>query len=185
MTPADELECRRMLQAAYLHPGPAAVRYPRGTGPGVPPGDGLLGLPIGQGELRRQGSGVALLAFGSPLQAALQAAQTLDATVASMRFAKPLDERLVQRLASTHRLLVTLEENTVLGGAGGAVSECVARLGLEVPVLNLGLPDRFVEHGERAELLAECALDAAGILAAITSHPRWAQAGVAPEPKPK
>ncbi|RMD80873.1 MAG: 1-deoxy-D-xylulose-5-phosphate synthase [Gammaproteobacteria bacterium] len=164
MAPADENECRRMLTTAFRHEGPAAVRYPRGRGPGVPVAQDLRPLPpLGRGELRRRGSGVALLAFGSMVAPALEAAEALGATVANMRFVKPLDETLVLELAAGHRLLVTVEENAVAGGAGSAVAELLAREGVSVPLLQLGLPDRFVEHGERGELLAACGLDPAGI----------------------
>ena len=170
MAPADEAECRRMLTTGFLLDGPAAVRYPRGTGPGVPVPDGLEPLPVGRGELRREGREVAILAFGAPLAAALEAGEALDATVANMRFVKPLDEDLVLALARGHGLLVTVEENAVAGGAGSAVAECLARHGLAVPILQLGLPDRFVAHGTRAEQLAECGLDAEGIRAAVEAR---------------
>ena len=170
MAPADEAECRRMLTTGFLLDGPAAVRYPRGTGPGVPVPDGLEPLPVGRGELRREGREVAILAFGAPLAAALEAGEALDATVANMRFVKPLDEELVLALARGHGLLVTVEENAVAGGAGSAVAECLARHGLAVPILQLGLPDRFVAHGTRAEQLAECGLDAEGIRAAVEAR---------------
>ena len=167
MAPADENECRQMLYTGFAHDGPAAVRYPRGTGPGVGVEVEMTALPIGAGELRRQGHGVALLAFGSMLAPALEAAESLDATVANMRFVKPLDEDLVLRLATDHHLLVTLEENAIMGGAGSAVGECLARHAFTVPILHLGLPDRFLAHGSRGELLSECGLDAPGILNAI------------------
>ncbi len=165
MTPADGSELRRMLTTAHAHPGPAAVRYPRDRCP--PPADDLSPLPLGRGEIRRQGQGVALLAFGPVLASALEAAERLDATVANMRFVKPLDEALLERLARDHRLLVSLEENAIAGGAGGAVAEYLEGAGLRVPLLRLGLPDRFVEQGSRAELLALYGLDAAGILRAV------------------
>jgi len=130
--------------------------------------DGSLdSLPIGQGELRRKGSRVALLAFGSMLAPALAAAEGLDASVANMRFVKPLDAELVLKLAHEHELLVTVEENTVQGGAGSAVAECLQQHGVAVPLLQLGLPDRFIEQGDHAQMLADCGLDAAGIAAAI------------------
>ncbi len=163
MAPADENECRRMLTTAHLHEGPAAVRYPRGKGPGVPVDQDLRPLPLGRGEVRRRGRRVALLAFGSMVTPALEAGESLGATVANMRFVKPLDEALVRELAATHELLVTVEENAVAGGAGSAVAEFLAREGIAAPLLQLGLPDRFLEHGERGELLAACGLDAAGI----------------------
>lgn len=167
MAPADENECRQMLSTAYRLNGPAAVRYPRGTGPGVAIQPGLDTLPVGKGELRRHGSGVALLAFGSMVEPAMEAASQLDATVANMRFIKPLDETLVLQLARTHALLVTVEENTIQGGAGSAVAECLAQHGVAVPLLHLGLPDRFIEQGEHRQLLADCGLDAAGLVRAI------------------
>ena len=167
MAPSDEDECRQMLYTGFQHDGPAAVRYPRGTGPGNEIEEAMKALPIGLGEIRRKGKGVAILSFGALLDQAQQAAEQLDATLANMRFVKPLDETLVRELAETHALLVTVEDNAVMGGAGSAVNESLARLGLHVPVLNLGLPDRFVEHGTREELLAECGLDADGILRAV------------------
>jgi len=167
MAPADERECRQLLSTGFLHPGPAAVRYPRGTGPGVMPLDELSPLPLGKGEVRREGKGIALLAFGSLLAPALQAAESIDATVANMRFVKPLDEALVIDLAKRHCLLVTLEDNAVMGGAGSAINELLASRGITVPVVNLGLPDQFIEHGNRETLLADCGLDAAGILARL------------------
>jgi len=167
-TPSDENECRQLLYTAWRHPGPAAVRYPRGHGPGAVIDDQLTELPLGRGVLRRQGGGeVAILAFGTVLTAALQAAETLDATVADMRFVKPLDTDLVDRLAAGCRLLVTVEENAVMGGAGSAVSEWLNARGQAVPVLQLGLPDRYIDHATHQEQLAECGLDAEGIEASI------------------
>lgn len=167
MAPADEDECRRMLTTGFCLEGPAAVRYPRGKGPGVPVEAGLETLPVGRGEVRRRGSDVALLCFGAVLPEALEAAGELDATVLNMRFVKPLDEDLIAETARAHGLLVTIEDNAVAGGAGSGVNETLHRLGLSVPVLNLGLPDRFQEHGSREELLAEAGLDSPGILAAV------------------
>jgi 1-deoxy-D-xylulose-5-phosphate synthase len=167
MAPADENECRQMLYTGYLLNGPAAVRYPRGTGPGVAVEHKMRRLPVGKAAKIRTGRGVAVLAFGSPVSDALQAGDTLDATVVNMRFVKPLDEDMVFELARDHALLVTVEDNAVAGGAGSAVNECLARLDAQVPVLNLGLPDRFLEHGSREELLSEAGLDAAGILASV------------------
>ncbi|MBU0689395.1 MAG: 1-deoxy-D-xylulose-5-phosphate synthase [Gammaproteobacteria bacterium] len=163
MAPADENECRQMLTTAYRMDTPTAVRYPRGTGPGVAVGKELIALAVGKGEIRRNGIGVAILSFGTMLAPALEAAEKLNATVANMRFVKPLDEGLVLKLAREHVLLVTIEENTVQGGAGSAVAECLALHGVKVSMLHLGLPDRFVEQGEHALLLADCGLDAAGI----------------------
>ncbi|MBS1154845.1 MAG: 1-deoxy-D-xylulose-5-phosphate synthase [Proteobacteria bacterium] len=170
LTPSDENECRRMLYTAFRHDGPAAVRYPRGGGPGVALVSEMQAIPFGKGELRRSGQRGAVLVFGTPLAAALKAAQTLDLTVANMRFVKPLDEALVLELAQNHDWLVTVEENAVMGGAGSAVLECLAAHGIAKPVLQLGLPDRFVDHGEQAELWAECGLDAAGIEVAIKTR---------------
>jgi len=167
MAPADENECRQMLYTAFQLNTPSAVRYPRGTGPGVAISNEMSALPIGKGELRRKGRRVAILAFGTMLAPALAAAEQLDATVANMRFIKPLDAELVLRLAGEHELLVTVEENTVQGGAGSAVAECLLQLGIAVPLLQLGLPDRFIEQGEHAQMLADCGLDAKGLVAAI------------------
>ena len=167
MAPADERECRRMLQTAYQYPGPALVRYPRGAGPGVAPDEGLATLPIGQGEMRRSGKRVALLSFGSMLPRALQAAERLDASVANMRFVKPLDSALVGSLAAGHELLVTLEENVVQGGAGSAVNECVNELQCSVRVLNLGLPDRFIEHASPEQQLQEAGLSTDQIVRSV------------------
>ncbi len=167
MTPSDENELRQMLTTGYLHKGPAAVRYPRGSGPNAPIDSSLQPLPIGKGVLRRQGQRVALLVFGVQLAAALQAAEALDASVVDMRFVKPLDEALLLEMAASHSLLVSIEENTIMGGAGSAVGECLAAHGLAVPLLQLGLPDYYVEHARPEEMLAECGLDAAGIQQAI------------------
>jgi 1-deoxy-D-xylulose-5-phosphate synthase len=163
LTPADEAECRRALSTAFQQNHPVAVRYPRGAGVGAATQPGLDTLPWGKGEVRRHGRRVALLAFGTLLYPALQAAEKLDATVANMRFAKPLDVELVLELARTHEALVTVEEGCLPGGAGSAVMEALQAAGVNVPVLALGLPDSFIEHGDPAKLLAQCGLDAAGI----------------------
>jgi len=167
MAPADENECRQMLYTGLRLDGPAAVRYPRGSGGGVAVEREMRALPLGRGEIRRQGArkdcGIAILAFGSMLAPALRAAEALDATVANMRFVKPLDVDLVNQLAATHELLVTVEEHQIMGGAGSAVCEALAALGRERRVLLLGLPDRFIDHGDPARLLASVGLDAAGI----------------------
>lgn len=163
MAPADENETRQMLTTGFLHHGPAAVRYPRGTGPGVPVDPALQALPIGKGVLTRQGQRVAILNFGTLHANALLAAEALDATVANMRFVKPLDTELLQQLADGHELLVTLEENAIMGGAGSAVNEWLLDQGIQVQVLNLGLPDLYIEHDKPASMLAECGLDASGI----------------------
>ncbi|UYG07820.1 1-deoxy-D-xylulose-5-phosphate synthase [Halomonas sp. M4R1S46] len=174
LAPADEAECRAMLSAAYHHPGPAAVRYPRGTGPGVAIPDHLEPLAIGRAEMRRRAGGdgarVALLAFGSLNGPAAEVADALGATHLNMRSIKPLDREAVLAAADDHDLLVTLEENVVAGGAGSGVNELLAAEGRRTSVLNLGLPDAFVEHGKPAELLAECGLDADGIEAAIRAR---------------
>jgi 1-deoxy-D-xylulose-5-phosphate synthase len=167
MTPSDENECRQMLYTAFQLDQPAAVRYPRGAGPGIPVQTHMQALPVGQGELRRQGRRVAFLAFGSMLKPCLEAAEALDASVANMRFVKPLDGPLTLQLADSHDLIVTVEENVVLGGAGSAVAEYLAAQGRAVRVLHLGLPDRFVEHGDPALLLKQCGLDPEGILRAV------------------
>ena len=174
MAPADENECRQMLYTAYLQDTPAAVRYPRGTGPGVVVAKQMTALSIGKGEIRRTASRrtnrVALLAFGSMVNPALAAAEELDATVANMRFVKPLDVGLISRLALEHGCLVTIEENVVAGGAGSAVAEALAEQGILVPLLQLGLPDTCIDHGDPAQLLARCGLDARGIVASVTAR---------------
>jgi 1-deoxy-D-xylulose-5-phosphate synthase len=167
MAPSDENECRQMLATAFALGGPAAVRYPRGAGPGVPVLAEMSLLPLGRALVRRRGRGVAILAFGAPLAAALKAGEALDATVVDMRFVKPLDEALIEDIATSHSKLVTVEENVVLGGAGSGVLEVLERKGLPHQVLQLGLPDRFVDHGDPASLVRECGLDADGILASI------------------
>jgi len=161
--PADERECRQLLTTAYEQNHPVCVRYPRGAGAGVTPLADLSGLPFGKGEVRREGRNIAILAFGTLLYPALQAAETLDATVANMRWAKPLDTELLLQLAASHDALVTVEEGCIQGGAGSAVLEALAQAGIVRPVLQLGLPDRFIEHGDPARLLALQGLDAQGI----------------------
>ncbi len=178
MAPADEDECRRMLTTGFLHDGPVAVRYPRGTGPGVAITPQLEPLPVGKGEVRRSGHGIALLSFGNLLTPALAAGEALDATVVNMRFVKPLDEALLRELAGNHRLLVTLEDNVIAGGAGSAVAEYLSGIGLDCLVRHLGLPDAVIEQGSREELLTECGLDADGIIAAV----RAMSAGLANAP---
>ncbi|ANA71254.1 TPA: 1-deoxy-D-xylulose-5-phosphate synthase [Pseudomonas aeruginosa] len=168
MTPSDEDELRKLLTTGYLFDGPAAVRYPRGSGPNHPIDPDLQPVEIGKGVVRRRGGRVALLVFGVQLAEAMKVAESLDATVVDMRFVKPLDEALVRELAGSHeQLLVTIEENAVMGGAGSAVGEFLASEGLEVPLLQLGLPDYYVEHAKPSEMLAECGLDAAGIEKAV------------------
>ncbi len=173
--PADERECRQLLTTAFEQSHPVAVRYPRGSGAGVAPLASLEGLPFGKGELRRTAGGtaprrIAILAFGTLLYPALQAAEALDATVANMRWAKPLDTALLLELAASHDALVTLEEGAVMGGAGSAVGEALAAAGIALPLLQLGLPDAFIEHGDPARLLALQGLDAAGIEASIRAR---------------
>ncbi|ODU61551.1 MAG: 1-deoxy-D-xylulose-5-phosphate synthase [Comamonadaceae bacterium SCN 68-20] len=172
--PADERECRQLLTTAYEQDHPVAVRYPRGSGAGVAPLAGLEGLPFGKGEVRRQGQRIAILAFGTLLYPALAAAETLDATVANMRWAKPLDTELLLSLAATHDAIVTVEEGAIMGGAGSAVCEALNAAGVTRPVLQLGLPDVFIEHGDPARLLALQGLDAEGIARAVRQ--RFAQA---------
>jgi len=168
--PADEAECRQLLSTAYAQNHPVAVRYPRGAGVGKAVPAGLEGLPYGKGELRRQGQGIALLAFGTLLYPALEVAERLNASVANMRWAKPLDVELLRELARTHSALVTLEEGAVMGGAGSAVLEALQAEGLCLPVLQLGLPDQFIEHGDPAKLLSLQGLDAAGIERSIRAR---------------
>lgn len=170
MAPSDENECRQMLTTGYQHAGPAAVRYPRGCGPSVTIADDLKTVEIGKARLSRSGQKIAILAFGSMLQPALEAAEALNATVVDMRFVKPLDEAMITKLASSHELLVTIEENTRLGGAGSAVNEYIAQQNLSIPVINLGLPDHFIDHGDTATLLSSCGLDKEGIITSIKSH---------------
>jgi len=163
MAPADENECRQMLYTGYQYPGPAAVRYPRGNGPGVAIEQAMTALPLGKGRVMQQGSRVALLSFGSLLSSCETVADNLSATLANMRFVKPIDEDLILQLAASHDLLVTVEENAVQGGAGSAVSEVLASHGVVMPVLHLGIPDIYVEHGKPAEMITDCGLNADGI----------------------
>jgi len=172
MTPADENECRQLLSTAFAQDCPTAVRYPRGAGTGVAVQPTLEPLPVGKAEVRRAstapaGQRVAILAFGSMVAPASAAAERLDATVVNMRFVKPLDVACVLEMARTHDYVVTVEEGCVMGGAGSACLEALAAAGVATPVLQLGLPDRFVDHGDHAALLAQCGLDANGILASI------------------
>ena len=168
--PADENECRQLLTTAYQQDHAVAVRYPRGAGVGAAIQPGLQPLPFGKGEVRRPGQGLAILAFGTLLYPALQAAQTLQATVANMRWAKPLDVDLLLELARSHQALVTLEEGAVMGGAGSAVLEALSRAGIQIPVLTLGVGDVFTEHGDPGKLLAQLGLDAAGIEASVRAR---------------
>jgi 1-deoxy-D-xylulose-5-phosphate synthase len=161
MAPADENECRQMLYTGFMLNGPAAVRYPRGSGPGVAVEPEMRALDIGKAEVRRRGSRVALLAFGAMVTPALEVGEKLDLTVVNMRFIKPLDVELLRDLASSYELLVTIEENVVAGGAGSAVNETLVELGLSVPCANYGLPDRLIQHGSREDMLNDAGLTAA------------------------
>ncbi|MEC5386342.1 1-deoxy-D-xylulose-5-phosphate synthase [Uliginosibacterium sp. H3] len=170
MAPADENECRQMLYTAYKLDAPTAVRYPRGGGLGTTPQKEMTALPVGKGEVRRQGKRVALLAFGSMLGSALVAAESLDATVANMRFVKPIDVELVLELARTHELLVTLEENAVISGAGSEVARVLEEAGIATQTLRLGLPDRFIDHGDQQQLLAEIGLETQQVIERINAR---------------
>jgi 1-deoxy-D-xylulose-5-phosphate synthase len=167
MAPADENESRQMLYTGFLYQGPAAVRYPRGKGPGIAVQAEMTELPIGKGQICQKGSNIAILAWGSVVTPALTVGKQLGATVVNMRFIKPLDTNLILELAKTHTTLVTVEENVIAGGAGSAVNEFLAKQRILMPVLNIGLPDEFIEQGTREELLSLCGLDVAGILASI------------------
>ncbi len=177
LTPSDENECRMALTTAFRADHAVAVRYPRGAGIGATIEKELVAWPWGKGVVRRQGSRIAILAFGTMLHPALAAAEKLGATVADMRFVKPLDEELVLQLARSHEAIVTVEEGSLMGGAGSAVLECLAAHGVVTPALTLGLPDRFIEHGDPAKLLSLCGLDAAGIEASIVQRFRDAAGG--------
>ena len=168
--PSDERECRQLLTTAFEQDHPVAVRYPRGAGAGVATGSDLDALPFGKGVVRREGQGVAILAFGTLLHPALRAAEKLNATVVDMRWAKPLDTELLLKVAAGHEALVTIEEGAIMGGAGSAVGEALQAAGVMKPILQLGLPDRFIEHGDPAKLLAMQGLDAAGIEQSITAR---------------
>ena len=174
MTPADEAECRDLLTTAYHQNHPTAVRYPRGAGVGNLPSAELHTLPLGRGDIRREsqtaGKRLAILAFGTLLYPALDVAQKLDATVVNMRFVKPLDIELIQSLARNHDYFVTVEDGCIQGGAGSACMEAMNLLGITKPLLALGLPDTFIEHGDYNLLMAQCGLDAAGIEASILAR---------------
>ena len=170
MAPANEDECRQMLYTAFCLDVPTAVRYPRGKGVGMMPQTSMTAIPLGKALRLRSGEGIAILLFGSLLDTARAAAESLNATLINMRFVKPLDEAMVRELAQTHRLLVTLEDNAVMGGAGSAVNECLHAAGLNVAVLNLGLPDSYIDHAQREEQLAACGLDAPSIVQRIRAH---------------
>ena len=167
MAPSDENETRQLLYTGFIHQGPAAVRYPRGTGPGAQIEQAMTAVPIGKGTMRRTGAQVAILNFGTTLASAIEAAEHLNASVADMRFVKPIDEALIRQLAADHQLLVTVEENSVAGGAGAAVSEFLAAQGIVMPVLHIGLPDKFIDHGKHHEQLGAVGLDCAGIVHSI------------------
>ena len=167
MTPADEDECRQMLFTAFQMNSPTAVRYPRGAGTGVTPQKEMRALTLGRGEIRRKGERVALLAFGSMLKPCMEAAEELNATVVNMRFVKPLDSDLVESLAAEYKLLVTVEENTIMGGAGSAVAESLESKGISIPLLHLGLPDIFIDQGDPSQMLTDCGLDKMGIIKSV------------------
>jgi 1-deoxy-D-xylulose-5-phosphate synthase len=170
MTPSDEDECRQMLYTAFTLDTPTAIRYPRGSGPGVTPRTEMVALDLGRAEVRRSGRRVALLAFGSMLGVALALGDEIDATVVNMRFVKPLDTNRVIELARSHDLLVTLEENAIAGGAGSAVAEALAAAGVATGMLHLGLPDEFIDHGEQQQLLALAGLDLASVREAVAAR---------------
>ena len=170
MTPSDENETRQMLTTGYLHPGPAAVRYPRGSGPGATTSNEMLQLEIGKAKLIREGQGVAILSFGSVLGAAAIVADSLDASLVDMRFVKPMDEDMIRKMAINHDLLVTVEENSVMAGAGSAINEYLARADLSTPTLNLGVPDNFIHQDKPDNMLAFCGLDSVGILQSIKTR---------------
>ena len=169
-TPSDEAEARLLLSTCYQHPGPASVRYPRGAGRGAAEAPGLETVELGRGVVRREGRKIAILGFGTLLPAGQAAAEALDATVADMRFVKPIDRELILDLASRHDALVTLEEACIMGGAGSAVLEVLSAAGVQIPVLQLGLPDEFIDHGEQSALLAGVGLDASGIEQSIRTR---------------
>jgi 1-deoxy-D-xylulose-5-phosphate synthase len=172
MAPADENECRQMLYTGTTLSSPSAVRYPRGAGPGVALSAEMSSIPVGRAQVRREGrSGLAILAFGALVDTARKIAERLDATLVNMRFVKPLDEDTVAAVAARHRAIVTIEENSIMGGAGSAVGECLAAQGIQIPLLQLGIPDRFIEHGSRDTCLAAAGLDLAGLSARI--DPWW------------
>ena len=181
--PSDENECRQMLYTAYQYEGPAAIRYPRGTGPGAMISNEMTVLEIGKGVEVRHGKGIAFLSFGTLLQEVMSVAEQLDATVVDMRWVKPLDEKLVLRIAGQHGLLVTTEENVIAGGAGAAVAEFLSAQKVNCDILHLGLPDKFLEHGSPSEQLGESQLDAESILHAVISRAE-PMAGSGSTPKP-
>jgi 1-deoxy-D-xylulose-5-phosphate synthase len=181
MAPADENECRTMLSTGFHYDGPAAVRYPRGTGPGTKLAETLETYPIGKAEVRRRGHhGLAILSFGTMLAPAAVIAAEVDATLVNMRFVKPLDEELILELARSHKAFVTIEDNAIAGGAGAAVAECLAAHGVTLPIQHLGLPDVYLEHGSREEVLTMAGLDLPQIRHAIRARfPQFVDAPVA------
>ena len=183
MAASDENECRKMLSTGFHYPGPAAIRYPRGTGIGATMSTDLETLPIGKGELLRKGAQVAICAFGTMVHPALQAGEQLGASVANMRFVKPIDKALIRQLALDHDVLVTVEEGCKMGGAGSAVAEALAEMGLSKPLLILGLPDEFIDHGDAGKLLEMCGLDAAGITKSVEQFLQQASGAAGTEPR--
>jgi 1-deoxy-D-xylulose-5-phosphate synthase len=174
MAPADENECRQMLYTGTTLSSPSVIRYPRGTGPGAAIAAEMSALPVGVAQLRREGrSGLAILAFGALVDSAQKIAEHLDATIVNMRFVKPLDEKMIVSIATRHRAIITIEENAIMGGAGAAVGELLTATGLQLPMLNLGIPDRFIEHGTRETCLAHAGLDLAGLTASVEQW--WAR----------
>jgi len=168
MAPSDENECRQMLYTATTLSSPSAVRYPRGTGPGVPIAAEMAAIPVGRAQFKREGRiGLAILAFGALVEPARKIAERLDATLVNMRFVKPLDEELIVGVAARHRAIVTIEENAIIGGAGSGVGEVLTANGLQLPLLHLGIPDRFIEHGTRDTCLKAAGLDLAGLSASV------------------
>lgn len=180
--PSSGQECRDMLYSAYLHKGLSAVRYPRGAIHGQTPDKSMTEIPLGKAQTVQSGAGVAILCFGTLLETAQQAANQIGATLVNMRFVKPLDESLIEQLAQTHELLVTVEENVIAGGAGSGVNEYLAAQSINTPVLNLGLPDRYIDHGSQAQQLAECGLDADGMVKAIQQSPYFSESQVKVSP---
>ncbi len=168
MAPADENECRQMLYTGFRHPGPAAVRYPRGTGPGTKVQKEMTVIPLGKSKPVRKGAGVAILAFGSMVEPCLAVAEEINATLINMRFVKPLDHQAIASAAHDHSCLVTVEENAIAGGAGSGINEALLASGISIPTLNIGLTDAFIQHGTRGECLRQASLDAEGILRQIT-----------------
>ena len=179
--PSDENECRQMLYTAYRHPGPAAIRYPRGAGPGALIEEAMTELPIGRGVVVRPGQGVAILNFGALFSEAMTAGEELDATVVDMRWVKPIDETLILELAQSHDLLVTLEENVTAGGAGSAVAELLSARSIDTPIRHFGIPDQFIEHGGQEALREAAGLSAAAINAAVYA---WAEGRKQPQQTP-